>query len=184
MGGQTDEGLDGQLLGKLKTVLEHSIAELNAASDGAIQLQHFADALDPHNPTIQRLISAVVKETLAPRRPSEQASPSASLRSTSLYGSFRGGNSPAVDVGGSWMGAARRGRMPSSGVDLDHVRNLMEAIEIVSPHMVGADVAGCGSPIPESRSGWSLPGQAAHSLSEQPSPLGTSFGAGDMHVHA
>ncbi|KAJ2880847.1 hypothetical protein FB639_002741 [Coemansia asiatica] len=180
MGGQTEEPLDNELLFKLKTMIERSICDLNSAA-----LHQFVEALDPQNHTIQRLVSAVVKETLAPRRPSEPTSPTASLRGTSLYGSFRGGNSPAVDGSGSWMGSVRRGRVPSSSVDLDHVRNLMEAIEIVSPHMVGADVTGCGSPISESRSGWSLPGQAAHSLSEQHS-LAASFGVsgGDSHMHS
>ncbi|KAJ2375780.1 hypothetical protein IW150_002358 [Coemansia sp. RSA 2607] len=185
MGGQLEESQDNELLHKFKSVLERSIADLNSAGGTSIQLQQFVEAFDPQCHTIQRLMSAVVKETLAPRRPSEPTSPSASLRGTSLYGSFRGGNSPAVDGSGSWMGSVRRGRVPSSSVDLDHVRNLMEAIEIVSPHMVGADVATCGSPIPESRSGWSLPGQAAHSLSEQHS-LAASFGvaSGDAHSHA
>ncbi|KAJ1815790.1 hypothetical protein LPJ56_002564 [Coemansia sp. RSA 2599] len=185
MGGRTEDPLDNELLFKLKTVIERSISDLNSAGGTDVQLHQFVEALDPQNHTIQRLVSAVVKETLAPRRPSEPTSPTASLRGTSLYGSFRGGNSPAVDGSGSWMGSVRRGRVPSSSVDLDHVRNLMEAIEIVSPHMIGADVTGCGSPIPDSRSGWSLPGQAAHSLSEQHS-LAASFGvsAGDPHSHA
>ncbi|KAJ2620239.1 hypothetical protein GGI26_005196 [Coemansia sp. RSA 1358] len=86
------------------------------------------------------------------------------------------------------MSTSRRSIQPSTSVDLDHVRNLMEAIEIVSPHMVGADIAGYGSPIPDSRSGWSLPSQAAHSHSEQHGLAG-SFGAGvpsaaDPHTHA
>ncbi|KAJ2704402.1 hypothetical protein FB645_003327 [Coemansia sp. IMI 203386] len=185
MGGQTEGPLDNELLFKLKTILERSISDLNSAGGTDVQLHQFVEALDPQNHTIQRLMSAVVKETLAPRRPSEPTSPTASMRGTSLYGSFRGGNSPAVDGSGSWMGSVRRGRVPSTNVDLDHVRNLMEAIEIVSPHMVGADITGCGSPIPESRSGWSLPGQAAHSLSEQHS-LAASFGVsgGDSHSHA
>ncbi|KAJ2881731.1 hypothetical protein IWW38_005754 [Coemansia aciculifera] len=55
----------------------------------------------------------------------------------------------------------------------------MEAIEIVSPHMVGADLTACGSPIPESRSGWSLPGQAAQGLLE----LGSLGASADVHMH-
>ncbi|KAI7833067.1 hypothetical protein BX661DRAFT_81946 [Kickxella alabastrina] len=185
MNTQSDAALDNELLYKLKAVLERSIADLNSAGGADIQLEHFVDAFDTQSHTIHRLMSAVVKETLAPRRPSESMSPSASLRGTSLYGSFRGGNSPAVDGSGSWMGAVRRDRIPSANVDLDHVRNLMEAIEIVSPHIVGSDVADCGSPIPEMRGGWSLPGQAGSSLSEQHT-LAAAFAAPatDINPHA
>ncbi|KAJ1726257.1 hypothetical protein LPJ61_005311, partial [Coemansia biformis] len=185
MHGQDAGACDARLLAKLKDVLERSLAELNSASDVDIRLEHFADALDPENPTICRLMCAVVKETLAPRRPSESASPAASLRAgVPIHGSLRSSHSPAVDGSGSWMAAPRRGRNASAAVDLDHVRNLMEAIEIVSPHMVGADLGAGGSPIPEARGGWALPGQAAHSASEHHA-LAASLGAGgDLHPHA
>ncbi|KAI8320471.1 hypothetical protein GQ54DRAFT_298615 [Martensiomyces pterosporus] len=106
----------------------------------------------------------------------------------SAYSSLRGGHSPAVDGHGSWIPSSRRNRM-SSNIDLDHVRNLMEAIEIVSPNMVGADLVGTGSPIPESRSGWSLPGHVPRGQSEQHGPaasLGAApvSGGGCAHTHA
>ncbi|KAJ2334211.1 hypothetical protein GGH92_008384 [Coemansia sp. RSA 2673] len=178
MGTQAEDLLDSELLRKLKTVLGQAIAELNAANGTDIQLDQFAAALDTESRTVHRLLAAVVKETMAPRRPSTPTSPSTSMRGSSMHGSLHGGYSPAIDAAGSWVGTSRRGRLPSAGVDLDH------AIEIVSPHMVGADLGGCGSPIPDSRSGWQLPSQAAHSLSEQHAlPVG-SLGAGDAHSHA
>ncbi|KAJ2678558.1 hypothetical protein GGH99_005651 [Coemansia sp. RSA 1285] len=174
------------LLPTLRAMLERSVVDLNAAEGTDFQIEHFAEALDPESRILQRLLAAVVKETLMPRRPSEPTSPSASLRGgLPIYGSLRDGRSPAADVGGSWMSASRRSFQPPASVDLDHVRNLMEAIEIVSPHMVGADIGGSGSPLPESRSGWSLPGQAAASFSEQHGMAG-SFGtsAADPNIHA
>ncbi|KAJ1746526.1 hypothetical protein LPJ77_003573 [Coemansia sp. RSA 2523] len=177
---------NGELLGKLRSVLERAIFDLNSASGADIRLEQFAEAFDPENPTIGRLMCAIVKETLTPRKPSEPASPAASLRGgVPIHGSFRGGHSPAVDGSGSWMGSLRRGRNAPASVDLDHVRNLMEAVEIVSPHMVGSDLGGSGSPIPEARSGWALPGQAAQSFSEQPG-LASSFGVStsDPNSHA
>ncbi|KAJ2827914.1 hypothetical protein GGI24_002536 [Coemansia furcata] len=185
--------VDGELLSKLKTVFGRALAELNAAEGSDVQLHQFVTALDTESRTINRLLAAVVKETIAPRRLSPSASPTMSMRGSSVHGSYHAGYSPAIDAS---IGIPRRNRLPSagvgtSGVDLDHVRSLMEAIEIVSPHMVGADLTGCGSPIPDSRSGWSLPGQAAHSLSEQHGLPG-SFGAAvtsataavDVHTHA
>ncbi|KAJ2355862.1 hypothetical protein GGF43_002432 [Coemansia sp. RSA 2618] len=166
---------DGELLGKLKSVLERAIIDFSSTSGTDVQLEQFIDALDPESPTIGRLMCAVVKETLMPRKPSEPASPAASLRGgVPIHGSMRGGHSPAVDASGSWMGSLRRGHNAPASVDLDHVRSLMEAVEIVSPHMVGSNLGGSGSPIPESR-GWTLPGQAAQSLSEQHG-LASSFG--------
>ncbi|KAJ1952027.1 hypothetical protein EC988_003776, partial [Linderina pennispora] len=120
-----------------------------------IQLEQFVEALDPASRTVSRLMAAMVKEAISPRRPSEPGSPAISVAS------MRGGHSPAVDGSGVWLPNARRSRSSVANVDLDHVRNLMEAIEIVSPNMVGADI-GVGSPIPEMRSGWSLPRQAHH----------------------
>ncbi|PIA18220.1 hypothetical protein COEREDRAFT_80120, partial [Coemansia reversa NRRL 1564] len=148
-------------------------------------MDQFVDALDPENPTIRRLMCAVVKETLAPRRPSESASPAASMHGgVPIHGSFRSGCSPAMEGAASWMGTQRSTRNGPASVDLDHVRNLMEAIEIVSPHIVGAEVGGGGSPIPEMRSGWTLPGQAAQGISDQ-SGTASSLGAGgDPHLHA
>ncbi|KAJ2354859.1 hypothetical protein H4S01_007024, partial [Coemansia sp. RSA 2610] len=178
---------DGELLRKLKGVLERAIVDLNGADGADVRLEQFVDALDPDNPTIGRLMCAVVKETLAPRKPSEPASPAASLRGgVPIYGSFRSSHSPAVDGSGSWAGSLRRNRNVPASVDLDHVRNLMEAIEIVSPHMVGADLGGGGSPIPESRNGWALPGPAAQGHAEQHG-LASSFGVGsigDQNTHA
>ncbi|KAI9506726.1 hypothetical protein BX070DRAFT_7818 [Coemansia spiralis] len=189
MAEMTDNSLDQALFGKFKLVLERSLADLNSIDGTDVRIEQFVEALDPDNRIIQRLMTAIVKETLIPRRPSEPTSPSASLRGgVPIHGGFHDGHSPAVDVSGSWMSTSRRSIQPSTSVDLDHVRNLMEAIEIVSPHMVGADIAGYGSPIPDSRSGWSLPSQAAHSHSEQHGLAG-SFGAGvpsaaDPHTHA
>ncbi|KAJ2908367.1 hypothetical protein GGI21_002955, partial [Coemansia aciculifera] len=189
MNTHAEDNLDGELLSKLKTVLGRAIADLNAAEGSDIQLHQFAAAFDTESRTIHRLLTAVVKETVAPRRLSPSTSPSTSMRGSSVYGSnsYFGGHSPAIDtVAGSWAGRSipRRNRLPSTGVgaasvDLDHVRNLMEAIEIVSPHMVGADLTACGSPIPESRSGWSLPGQAAQGLLE----LGSLGASADVHMH-
>ncbi|KAJ2084787.1 ER membrane glycoprotein subunit of the GPI transamidase complex-like protein [Coemansia sp. RSA 487] len=185
----TDDSAGDTLFAKLGAVLERSIADLNTTDGTDFRIEHFAEALDPENHTLQRLMAAVVKETLMPRRPSEPTSPSASMRGgVPIYGSFRAGHSPAMDASGSWMSASRRSLQPPASVDLDHVRNLMEAIEIVSPHIVGADIGGTGSPVPDSRSGWSLPGQAASSLSEQHGLAG-SFGAGvpsaaDPNTHA
>ncbi|KAJ2740117.1 hypothetical protein GGI20_005974, partial [Coemansia sp. BCRC 34301] len=187
MGTHAEDQLDGELLSKLKTVLGRAIADLNAAEGSDIQLHQFASALDTESRTINRLLAAVVKETILPRRLSPSTSPSASMRGSSVHGSYFGGHSPAIDAAaGSWAGRSipRRNRLPSAGVgaasvDLDHVRNLMEAIEIVSPHMVGADLTGCGSPIPDSRSGWSLPGQAAQGLLE----LGSLGPGADVHMH-
>ncbi|KAJ1932559.1 hypothetical protein FBU59_006329, partial [Linderina macrospora] len=59
-----------------------------------VQLEQFVEALDPTNRTVSRLVTAVVKETLSPRRPSEPGSPAISI------GSMRGGHSPAVDGSG------------------------------------------------------------------------------------
>ncbi|KAJ2555489.1 hypothetical protein EV175_002256 [Coemansia sp. RSA 1933] len=177
------------LFAKLATMLERSIADLNAADGTDFRIEHFAETLDPESRILQRLMAAVVKETLMPRRPSEPTSPSASMQGgMPIYGSLRAGHSPAMDVSGSWMSASRRSYQPAASVDLDHVRNLMEAIEIVSPHVVGADIGGNGSPVPDSRSGWSLPGQAACSLTEQHGLAG-SLGAGvpsaaDPNTHA
>ncbi|KAJ2320292.1 hypothetical protein GGI00_006256, partial [Coemansia sp. RSA 2681] len=192
MGTHAEDQLDGELLSKLKTVLGRAIAELNAAEGSDIQLHQFAAAFDTESRTVNRLLAAVVKETVAPRRLSPSTSPAASMRGSSVHGSYFGGHSPAIDaVAGSWAGRSipRRNRLPSAGfgaasVDLDHVRNLMEAIEIVSPHMVGADLTGCGSPIPDSRSGWSLPGQAAQGLLDPHAPH-APFGAAaaaDTHM--
>ncbi|KAJ2845526.1 hypothetical protein IWW36_004743, partial [Coemansia brasiliensis] len=179
--------LDGELQRKLRHALERAVLELNSSSGTDISMEQFVDAFNPDSPTICRLMSAVVKETLMPRKPSEPASPAASLRGgvpiAHSSSSFRGSHSPAVDA--SWTGSLRRGRNAPASVDLDHVRNLMEAIEIVSPHMVGADV-GSSSPIPESRSGWTLPGQAAQSHPEQHA-LGSSLGfssSSDHNTHA
>ncbi|KAJ2485149.1 hypothetical protein IWW37_006025, partial [Coemansia sp. RSA 2050] len=194
MDAHTESQLDDELLRKLKPVFGRAIAELNAAEGTDIQMHQFTTALDTDSRTINRLLAAVVKETIAPRRLSPSASPTISMRGSSVHGSYHAGYSPAVDAA---VGIPRRNRLPSagvgaSGVDLDHVRSLMEAIEIVSPHMVGADLTGCGSPIPDSRSGWSLPGQAAHSLPGN-HELAGSFGAAvssttaaavDMHTQA
>ncbi|KAJ1792857.1 hypothetical protein LPJ59_004792 [Coemansia sp. RSA 2399] len=188
-----DDAVDGSvsdaLSAKLGTMLQRAIAELNAADSTDFRIEHFSEALDPDSRILQRLMAAVVKETLMPRRPSEPTSPSASMHGgVPIYGSLRVGHSPAVDVSGSWMSASRRSFQPPASVDLEHVRNLMEAIEIVSPHIVGADIGGNGSPVPDSRSGWSLPGQAASSHSEQHGLAG-SFGTGvpsaaDQSTHA
>ncbi|KAJ1959473.1 hypothetical protein GGI12_004316 [Dipsacomyces acuminosporus] len=185
-----NDALDCELLRKVKAALEHSIGELNDMNGTDIQLEQFVEAFDPSSRTIHRLLAAVVKESVAPRRPSEPGSPATSLHGMSAYGSLRGGQSPAVDGGGSWMPQARRNRMSAANVDLDHVRSLMEAIEIVSPNMVGADIVGCGSPIPESRTGWSLPGQVPRGPSEQHGPA-ASLGAAPAgsagyqpHTHA
>ncbi|KAJ2704009.1 hypothetical protein H4R19_005283 [Coemansia spiralis] len=60
----------------------------------------------------------------------------------------------------------------------------MEAIEIVSPHMVGADLAAGASPVPDVRGGWALPGQAAHSAAEHHALAASLGAAGDLHSHA
>ncbi|KAJ2357274.1 hypothetical protein GGF43_001561 [Coemansia sp. RSA 2618] len=103
-----------------------------------------------------------------------KAYPAASLRSGVLiHGSMHGGYLPAVDASGPWIGSLRHSHNAPATVDLDHVRSLMEAVEIVSPHMVGANLGGSGSPILETQ-GWALPVQAAQCLSEQHG-LSTSF---------
>lgn len=154
-----------QVLRKLSAAIEKSITDINYAHGADYQFQQFAQAFDPDSRIIQRLLAAVVKETLVPRRPSESASPSASLRVGSVSNGIpiRGGHSPSVD--------------------LDHVRSLMEAIEIVSPHMVGVDVA--EHSLPDSRNGWSLPpGNNGSSFTERHSLVG-SFGTRDstMQLH-
>ncbi|KAJ2054946.1 hypothetical protein GGI17_006764, partial [Coemansia sp. S146] len=112
MDAHVENQLDGELLRKLKTVFGRAIAELNAAEGSDVQLHQFASALDTESRTINRLLAAVVKETIAPRRLSPSASPTISMRGTSVHGSYHGGYSPAIDAA---VGIPRRSRLPSAG---------------------------------------------------------------------